>query len=386
MAKIKIKASPEQKALLRSVASDNKTEAQEAQYALASTFIAPAIRKVLTQAVVIGSLYDTLPVSENEPQTLPIELFADVQDQDYYRVVGMTMAGGLPTNFDYGQEEVHFHTFKLESFISAYKKYIKAGRLDVLAKMIERMANEILVKKEINLVAPILYALATANNNGLDHVIRANRDNEMLLDDFVNLALRASRLRTSYVSGGSGTPANDTSRGVTDLIVSPETVARLKRIAYNPMNTTLGVAADPGTTAEAATAIPAHEELRKAVYQSTGIPQFYGINIIEAKEFGAGYKFNTLFDRFADTKQYSKIDGSDAAAFGNDDEIIVGIDHSMDALLSPVITDGDTGADLKVLPDDQFASRSEKIGYYGSIQLGALVTDDRALSGMIITN
>lgn len=381
MAKIKIKATPEQKNLFALMASDNKDEAYDAQYAFATQFAGPAIKRVLTQAVVIGSLYEDLPLSENEPQSLPLDLFSDIEDQDYYRVVGMTSAGGLPTNLDYGQEEVFFHTFNLESFVSVSKKYIKASRLDVIGKMLTRMANEIIVKKEVNLAAPMLYALANAETNNLQHVIRAKRNDEILLDDFVNLMLRASRLRTSYVGGG--TPANDTSRGVTDLIVSPETVARLRRIAYNPMNTTIGVKAD-SATAEAATAVAAPEELRMSTYRSAGIPTFYDVNIIESKEFGNGFKFNALFDKFADATEYSQIDGSGDAAFNNDDEIIVGLDRSMDALLSPVITDSGTGKDLKVLPDDQFVSRSEKIGMYGKVQLGALVTDDRSLSGLIV--
>lgn len=380
MAKIKFNNTPEQKSLFKAIASNNRDEAYEAQYALAA-FVGPVIKKVLEQAPVISNLYEELPISENEPQTLPLDSFSDIGEQDYYRVVGMTMAGGLPTNFDYGMEEVHFHSMRFESFVSCYRKYARAGRLDVLSKMITRMANETLVKQEINLVAPILYAVANAGTNGLDHVIRVGSAGQILLDDFVSLLNRASRLRTSYVGGASGTPANDTSRGVTDLVVSPETVARLRKVAYNPMNTKAGVV--DGTNYS--TGIPAPDQLRMQVYQTAGIPEFYGINIIEAKEFGVGYKFNTLFASFAGSKTYSTIGGSGAATFnGATSEIVIGIDRTMDALQSPVITDGDTGADLVVLPDDQFVGRSEKLGFYGRIEKGAVITDSRALTGLIV--
>lgn len=379
MAKIKFKNTPQQKALWKAVASDNRDEAYEAQFAVAA-LVGPVIKKVLTQAPVISNLYEELPVSENEPQTLPIDSFADIDEQDFYRVVGMTMAGGLPSNFDYGQDEVHFHTFVLESFVSCYKKYAKHGRLDVVAKMIQRMANEILVKQEINLVAPILYAIANATTNGLKHVIRSSTAGSVVLNDFVNMMNRASRLRTSYVSGGSGTPDNDTSRGVTDMIGSPEFVAELRRVAFNPMNTKAGVV--NGTNY--AVGFPASEDVRREAYRSAGIPTFYDVNIIEAKEFGRGFKFNTLFDNFAGSTAYTQINGSGSAQFnGANEEIVVAIDRTMDSLAKPVITDAETGADLKVLPDDQWSMRSEKVGFYGKVQMGAIVTDSRALAGLI---
>ena len=146
-------------------------------------------------------------------------------------------------------------------------------------------------------------------------------------------------------------------------------------MAYNPINT-------KGSNTD----IPATDEIRNQVYNSAGIPEFYGISIMELNEFGAGQKFNDIFDAAAGSSTYQKADGGEADVFdgaANKDEIIVGLDRSRDSLIRAVAVDDENGGEFNLIADDQYSVRQNKIGYYGSLEEGRMVVDDRALVGLI---
>ena len=48
-------------------------------------------------------------------------------------------------------------------------------------------------------------------------------------------------------------------------------------------------------------------------------------------------------------------------------EIIVGVDRSVEAFVRPVARNSETGSTFTALPDDQFAARQDKTGFYGGI-------------------
>jgi hypothetical protein len=39
---------------------------------------------------------------------------------------------------------------------------------------------------------------------------------------------------------------------------------------------------------------------------------------------------------------------------------------------------------VKVLPDDQFLARSQKVGFYSYVEEGRVVTDARAVVGLLV--
>ena len=144
---------------------------------------------------------------------------------------------------------------------------------------------------------------------------------------------------------------------------------------YNPINTR-------GSNTD----IPATDELRNQVYNSAGIPEFYGISIMEINELGAAQKFNDIFDAAAGSSTFTKADGGEADVFdgaANKDEIIVGLDRSRDSLVRAVALDEESGGEFNLVADDQYSIRQNKIGYYGSLEEGRMVLDDRALVGLI---
>ena len=112
--------------------------------------------------------------------------------------------------------------------------------------------------------------------------------------------------------------------------------------------------------------------MRNAIYNNAGIPEFYGVNIMEINEMGVGQKFNKVFDAVS-------TDLTDSS----DEELMLGLDRSMDSLMKVVALDAESGTEMSLLADDQYSVRQQKIGYYGSLEEGRVCLDDRALFGMI---
>ena len=281
--------------------------------------------------------------------------------------------GGLATNFDYQMDEVPFQTYILDSAISMYQKYIRAGRIEHVSRALNHMANEILKKREITSVSPILYALATESTNTLQHVIRSNTANVLVLDDFVQLMLRASRLLEANVGG---TPVG-ASNEITDALISPEMLAQIRAMAYQPMNTRT-VDGTTGTPAGSSTAMPMTESFRNQIFQNSGIPSFYNVSFHVANELGDNKSYTQLFDGYAGATTFG------GSAFAATDDLIIAINASAGALVKPIITDGETGEGLNVWPDDQFVRRQGKVGFYAQVQEGAIITDTRYLLGLIV--
>ncbi len=103
---------------------------------------------------------------------------------------------------------------------------------------------------------------------------------------------------------------------------------------------------------------------------------------------GVNQKFNTLFGTAAGATQYDKFGvsagGGKAAFDGTTDEIVVGIDRTRDSLIRAVATDSESGSEFTLIADDQYSIRQNKIGYFGSVEEGRVVLDNRVLCGTIV--
>jgi len=371
--KISLKRTPEQIELIKAMASKNRSVAYEAQVALAE-FIGPVISEVINNAPVLSNLFSSLQFNSEDNPSIPLDLYYDVSDEDYVQVFSNTVAGGLPQNQVVPTvSELKVATYSLDTAVSFDRRYAAKSRMDVVSKTFTRMAQEILLKQERTSANLIMGALAGASTNGKDHVFRATTDGSFLLDDFNELITRAKRINTSW---SKGTPEGGR-RGITDILVSPEAVKALREMAYNPINTkTVGTGND----------LAAPESLRNDVYQAGGgLPSFYGISLMEVNELGVGQKFNTIFDTVAGSSTYAKADGTtgDAEFDGAADEILVGLDRGREALVKAIAVDEENGSEFQLTADDQYSIRQNKIGWFGGLEEGRMVLDNRALLGII---
>jgi hypothetical protein len=368
--KIQFDKNPEQVELIKALASDNKTVAMEAQEAFAA-FISNVVQQVLLQAGTASMIYRDIEFDEDDSPSIPLDLYYGL-NEGHINVWSQTVGGGLPTNFVQGTQEMKINTYRLDSAISMDKRYVRRARLDVVAAGLERMANEILVKQERNAWAVILKLLAEASTGGKSHVIRSNTAGTFQLDDMNKLWTLVRRLNSAYTGG---TPQALQSRGLTDIFVSPEIKEQIRGFAYNPMNTRSG-----GTTSAGNVALP--DSVREEIYRAAGTQEIFGVTIHEMLELGEGRKYNDLFDTFS-SATYTQ--GSNSGAFASaTDDLIVGIDASRNAFLRPVAIQSESRGQVKVLPDDQFLARSQKVGFYSFVEEGRVAVDARAAVGLVV--
>ena len=371
--KITLDRTPEQVELIKAMASKNRDVAYEAQTALAE-FIGPVLAEVVNTAPTVSNMFTSLQFNSDESPSIPLDLYHDITDEDYIQVWSQSVPGGLPTNqVAPSQSELKFTTYTLDSALSFDKRYASRSRLDVVSKTFTRMAQEILLKQEKTSASMIMTALANATTNSDKHVIRSAQANRFLLSDLNKLFTKAKRINTSW---NGGTPAERRGRGITDLLVSPEIVEEIRGLAYNPINT-------QGSNTD----IAGTDSMRDAIFNSAGIPEFYGVSIQEYNEMGVGQKWNKVFDTSAGSISYDdhySVAGSLTTFTEADEQILVGVDLSRESMIRAVATDSESGDEFSLVSDDQFVTRQSKIGYYGSLEEGRMIIDDRVLLGLIV--
>jgi hypothetical protein len=382
--KISLKRTPEQIELVKAMASKNRDVAYEAQVALAQ-FLGPVLAEVINNAPVLSNLFSTLQFNADDNPSIPLDLYYDITDEDYIHVYSQQVAGGLPTNQVLPTTaEMKITTYTLDSALSFDKRYAAKSRMDVVSKTFTRMAQEILFKQERTSGNLILSSLANASTNGKQHVQRANSVGRFLLQDLNELLTLSRRVFTSFTAG---TPANGVSgMGITDLMISPEIEEELRAMAYNPISTKGVLATTPDGSNPG---IAAPESVRLGLFNGAGVPSFYGVNLLIFNEFGVGGKFNTIFDTVASSTTFTKADGTGGAAFeggtsGTRDELLLGINRSRESLVRAVAVDSENGSEFSLIADDQYSIRQGKIGYFGSLEEGRMVLDNRALFGKIV--
>ena len=359
--KIKLKNTPEQVELVKAMGSRDITVAREASEAFAA-FIGPVVSKVLMQAGTASAIYTDAPYDADDNPSLPLDLWFD-QSQDYVTVWSQSVAGGLPSSSVEGFSELKISTYRLDAAVSFLKRYARTGRIDVVSKAVERMSNEVLVKQERNAWAVVLKALAEARtpavgtNNGVagGQIINSATAGTFNLGDLNNLMTLVKRINTSY-AGGTTTD----SYGLTDLFISPEIKADIRAFAYQPFTTGGGTNLPDGA--------------REEIYRGAGSQELYGVTLHELVELGVGAKYSALFNAFKGSQAFN-----DTAS-----ELIVGLDLSREGFIRPIARQAESGGTFTVLPDDQFVARSEKTGFYGSLEEGRVCIDARTVAGLIV--
>ena len=379
--KITIKRTEDQLALVRAMGSNNREEAYEAQAAVAD-LLGPVVSEVINNAPTVGNLYTSLSYGEDDNPSLPLDLFHDITDEDYIQVYSQQVAGGLPYSQVFpAHNELKFSTYTLDSALAFDRKYVRKARLDVVSKTFTRMAQEVLLKQTktaFNVLATALVKGQGTSATAGSQIIGSTTENRFVLDDFNRLITKSKRINSSF---NGGTPVGGVKSGITDLLVSPEMVEQLRSMAYNPINT---IDADGGT-ASAADGQVAPDVLRLELFSAAGLPSFYGSNIMEINQMGINQTFNKLFAAIVTSEGATVVGGGNTGTFSQtDDEIVIGIDRSKDALIRPVVVGEGSPSELQVLVDDQFSVRQNKIGYYGKVEEGRICIDDRALIGLAV--
>ena len=371
---ITLKRTDEQVELVKAMASRDRNVAYEAQAALAE-FMGPVLAEVINQAPTLSNLFSSFQFNADSNPSLPLDLYYDINADDYVKVYSTTVPGGLPTNQVLPTaSELKFTTYRLDSAVSFDRRYALQSRLDVVGKSMTRVAQEVLLKQESTSANLLLGSLADASTNDVPHVMdQSSATLGFTLADFNKLVTKAKRINTAWTGG---TP-DGAIKGITDLIVSPETMEDLRALSYNPVNISPGALS---TATQGAGVVAAPESYRDKVFATGGVPELYGIGLMEINELGPNRKFCRLFDTFMNA---SPVAGNPALFTGGDD-LVIGIDRSRESLIRAVATDSETGAEFSLIADDQYSNRQQKLGWFGSLEEGRMVVDNRVLTGVVV--
>ena len=344
--KLRLKNTPEQIELVKAMGSREGSVAKEATEAFAA-FIGPVVNKVLMQASTASAIYTDLAFDEDDSPSIPLDLYNE--GQGYVTTWSQSVAGGLPTSTVEGLSEMKLATYRLDSAVSFLKRYARRGRLDVVSKAVERMSNEVLVKQERNAWAVLLKTLGESGN-----VINVDETTVAFTLNHLNRLITAMKRKNTSYAGGSTTDAYS----LTDLFVSPEVKQDIRSFAYNAVTNT-------------STDLPAGA--REEIYRGGGTQEIYGVTIHDLVELGKTQKYQTLFSEFYNTNWNA-----------TNNELVIGLDLTKDAFVRPVARQAESGGTFTALPDDQFLSRSEKIGFYGFLEEGRVCIDSRAIAGLTL--
>lgn len=379
-----LKGTPEQKELLAKMGSANKLESMEAQQAFAQFMTAPVLQAI-KEADLVSNIYKDIEFDDTTNPTFPLDLYYNENYAGYLNIWSATMDDGMATNLvDVPVKELQLQTFELRSAVSFQRKHAQNGRLDVVAASMSRLAQEFVHKKNVNGWNVIMAAVATgAAKNGkavahgtsgaVQNVLRSS-GSTLQMKDISDLMTRARRIGTSQFGG---TPVNPRGIAGSDLYVSPEVMGQIREFAFNPVRT------DSSSSTSNATDLPQSE--REKIFSAAGAKEFFGLMIHELNELGLDKSFNSLFDTYAGSTSYTRIDGTNGSAFtGSSDEILVLIDSSTGAFRRPVAINSDSKGQLLIAPDDQFSARTKKLGFYAELNEGYLCLDGRKCTGLML--
>lgn len=363
--KISIENSPDRIELIKAMGSKDKLKAAEAQEAFAA-FIAPVAQEVINNASTSSLFFKTIEYNEDGNASIPLDLWFD-EAAGYVTVWSQGMAGGLPSSQVEGLKELKVSTYTLDTAVSFLKRYARLGRLDVVAKAVERMVQELSIKREKNTWAVALKALAEGLTKTLRHTVTTSAAGAMTVADLSALITRARRISSSFANG---TPDPAPGLGITDLFVSPEVKGLIRNFAYEPMNSTGSLSTGP---------VPLPDAVREEIFRSAGASEIFGITIFDLIELGVNQRYNQLFQAYA----AAGIAHSSANFAAATHTINIGVDMTRDGCFRPVEVNSDTGGQVSVQVDDQFAARADKAGFYAGIDEGAICVDARVLTGII---
>lgn len=376
---LNIEKSPEQIEVVKCLASKDPQKVYTALAAIGN-FFGDLISEVINTAPTVSNFFTAMPFDEDEDPVIPVDLFFDLTAEDSIRIWSMASADNLATSrLLTGQQEMRFDTYTLDGAVSFHQKRVRRGRLDFVASAMNRILQEVLYKQETVAATALLTALAEAQTNSRRHVQRAVKAGIISPHDLNQWMTLSKRILTSWTKG---TPDFNRGRGITDVLLSPEAAESLREIPYNPVNTR---DADGSAVGATDSAIAAPDSIRAEMFGNAGLPGLYGLKFMEINELGTGERFNSIFDVAAGSTAYTDAQGSNSAVFnGSTTEIVVGIDRSRtNALVRPYITNEETG-EAFTLQANEFHVREKKIGWFGSMNEGRLVLDNRALVGLIV--
>lgn len=353
--------------LLKLMADKDTTKAMAAREAFAA-FITQPILQVIESEPVIGNLFTTWTYDYGTPSSIPLAPLFDIKSNDFIKVWAQSRPGGLATSSNSDVTELMVMTYALQGAVSFPLNYLRAARVDVVAAYLQRLAQEFLYKQEVNSFAVLAAVAAQSQYVGKGGVLsyqvnRAITQGVVVPQDISALITLMSRVNSSWVGG---TPAG-AGRSITTLVGSPEFHQQIRNMAFEPLNTRASTYPLGGP-----------QEFREDIYKSVGNPSIYGMELVNVYDMGQGFGYNIVYSQYAAAIAYPGYNAVGTAVFSpGSEQVVLGIDKRQDFLARLVETNPEDGATLSIRTDNQWSTRSEDIGFYGTLREGRVALDGR---------
>lgn len=383
--KIKFENPAQHNELIAAMADSRPSVSIPAQEAFGE-LVGPILSLAIPVMGTSSSIFTDITVDEGVYPTMPVDPYFDAPE-GYISVWSQTAAGGLPSNLAGGYREVPVSMYELDSAINMEKRVLKASKIPLVERHLERMGNEVLIKQERNAWAVIMATLApasTAQYNTapsapvVNNVFRSTTAGVVQMDDFNNWITLGDRINAAF---NAGTPA-DMYSGLTDAYGSPEFFAQLRSAVYQPMNTRPG---SIGTTETSNTAIALPDAIREQLFRAGGNPSLFDVEFHKVWELGVGNrKYNLLFNSFTNGKTYYQADGTTGGAVFNPatTQITVGVNKNWNQAYR-LLEVNSAGSTFTVLPDNQYVTRQQKVSFYGMLREGRCTGTSRQFTGLL---
>lgn len=374
--KLKIDKTPEIVELFARMASAKKDISEPANEAFAATFSNQIANTSLDQEITSNRFFEVDTLTDQDRDEIPLDPLWGPNSEEF-SVWFQTMGGGLPTNH-VGRDPILKITFyDLMTAISFDKRWLSVARPEVVARYMERMINALWVKCDLNRWASLLTATAQSSigyfPNGVattpvQNTIQGVTPGFFSPQDFNNLWILSRRLNAAWTNR---TPVGTQSKGPTAIVLSPTQMGSVRSWAYNPVNTRNGDSNAAGNVA-----LP--DDVRSRLFSAGGVPEIFGVELIEDLGFGVGYDYNNIFKAAAGAITYSYITGGGTASMTNTQEVVLAIDETRGGLYAPQRNTP------QILVDDQFRIRDKKVGYWTEYTTAVAIASTLPLSAVLV--
>ena len=323
------------KALLRDT-GDGAYEVSAAAMSNLAQAVSLPLRKGYFPNDSVGGIYTREDLEPGTTAKYPVD-FVGPSGEREYQAWKISDEGGIPDRLVKGTE-VAIDVFRLGNAISWKIQYARDARWNMVERALKVYRDGFTFRKNTYGWTTIVKAAG----NRVDKQYSRVTGSAFTLGLLSDMQLKMK-------------PGIDFARNeLTDLFVSSEVMRDIRNFA-----TTTSI--DYITRREIFTAAPRTAGDGAEII----IPNIYGVNIHENKEFGIDRTYNDLFDTQAGSHLTAFVTGTD--------EVVIGLDltsEGKEAFMMPVREDLQTF-------EDPTLHRQQKVGVYGWMELAFAVLDDR---------
>lgn len=323
--------SPEFINLLKRTGNVDELVANSAQRQFAKALELPLRQGVLVGNI-LGDIFEQMNVEPGASTEYPLDMISPGLEGEHvaYTNPGHGRIPERAVESDY----VMIPTYSITSSIDYLLRYAREARWDVAARAAQVMQAGFVKKM---------------NDDGWHTLLAAGVDRNILVYDGDATAglftKRLVSLMQTFMRRNAGGNTGSANRGrLTDLYVSPEALEDVRNWGLDQID----------------------EVTRREIYNASegGAPitRIFGVNLHDLDELGEGQEYQNFFTN-----------GLGGAVEASDLELVVGLDQgSRDSFIMPM------KEQLQVF-EDRALHRSQRVGYYGWMELGFGVLDNRRI-------